>query len=343
MHFESTVETNALLLSDPLEGSRLPVGVSTVTQVLELDVRSRCGWVHPRADVRATVPTNLIRAVLHARKLMLPSGSLLRVVSVPELCAQVAPVAYVLQPRDVEAEIESRGPVMSTLPVTLALLAYWSALLKGETLPPFDGTFANLRHGTSVQGSVAVVILGFTPDTFVIGLPWGATCDTEDAWGYNGCIRVAKQLALLSTNVVAMCDSLPVKTDNGGEILVLPLTPVVLQHAALQNGKLPKKTEPVVVKAAKPKVKVKASLNAGPPPSKLTAFPGMVNGANGGVSGKGSGGANGAGRIGGGGKEDVRDKAMFITLGILCVVVMVLMSIFLAKKKVKRAPKSWNK
>lgn len=325
MHFERPVETNALLLQDALDGPRVPVGVCGDTRADSFDARQGDNWVHPRADVRATVPTNLIKAVLHARKLMVPQGSLLRVVSVPELCAQVAPIAYVLQARDVEIEIESRGPVMSTIPITPALLAYWSALLKGEALEPFDGTFAHVRHGSNVLGSVAVVIVGYTPEYFVVGLSWGATCDTLDAWGFNGCMRASKQLPLLLTNVVAMCDSLPPKAEGGGEIMVLPLTPAVLQHAAQHSGKLPKKSIPLPKPAVKPKLKVKANLNAGPPPP-----PPLLAALKREPDGK----ANG---------EETRDKAVFITLGVMCIVVMVLLSIFFAtKKKVKRAPKAWT-
>lgn len=327
MHFERPVETNALLLTDALDGGRVEVGVQADGRSAECDVRQRCGWVHPRADVRATVPTNLIRAVLQSRNLMLPPGAPLRVVSVPELCAQVAPVAYMLQPRDVEAEVEARGPVLSTLPITPALLGYWSALLRGETLDPFDGTFAHVRHGSNVLGSIAVAILGHTADYFIVGLPWGATCDTPDAWGVNGCMRASKQLPHLLSHVVAMCDSVPPVVEGSASILVLPLTPPVLQRAVMHSGKLPKKIAPVKqgAPAPKPKVKVKANLNTGsPPPKHGTQLAPLLQAG------------------GGGTQDDVRDKVAFIVLGVLCVAVMVVLSIFLAKNKVRRAPKKWT-
>ena len=325
MHVEQPVASNVLQLQTALEGTRVPIGVTASLPVPpEYDARPVVSWTHPRADFRATVPTQLLRAVLTARNLMMPPGSTLRVVSVPELCAQLAPVAYIVQPHDVDAELVSRGPVLTTLPITPALLAYWGALLKGDTLPPFDGTFVHVRHGSSVLGAVAVALLGYAADHYIVALGWGATCDTLDAWGANGCMRVSKATAAsqgLLTNVTAMWHALP--SGSAAEILVLPLTPAVLQQAVQSSANKP------VQLAKTKKVKVKATLSGGVTPggggsaqqsrallSVLSSPPSLSS----------SGG-------------DTGDKAVFVTLGVLCLIIVVLLAIFLATRNRK---KTWR-
>lgn len=323
MHFEQPVASNALPLHGALEGTRVPIGVSAEVPP-EYDARAAVNWSHPRADFRATVPTQLVRAVLDARKLMMPAGAALRVVSVPELCTQVAPVAYIVQPRDVDAEIVSRGPVLTTLSITPALLAYWGALLTStSSVPAFDGTFAHVRHGGNVLGTMAVALVGFSAECYTVALGWGATTDAPDAWGWNGCMRITKAAAAADhvlTNAVAMWHALPLT--ESAEILVLPLTPAVLQQAV--EGTQAKAAQGKEGKGKK--VKVKATLSRTPAPiGGAPASPALAQ-SRAMLSALASPSP----------AADTGDKAVFVTLGVLCLVIVVLLSIFLATRNRKK-------
>ena len=383
MQFERPVESTTVLISERLTGTTVSISRPAPDAVpSEYDARPHVGWVHPRADTKHAVPTQLLRAVIKARNLSIPTGMGLRVVSVPEMCAQAAPLAYLVTSlHDMQAELVARGPLMTSLPVTPALLAFWSSLLRSQTggskvaSPVFSGTFPHVHRGDQVLGVVAVAIVGFTDSAVTVALSWGASCDELGAWGHNGCMLITNALAArLFNDMVAMTDSLPLSPSPSPpsspsmsapapapasasasasapqSLDVIPLTLQVLQQAAEQSGKLPRKlpipnapaaTVPSVSSSDKPKgkrkLKIKANVAASPPPSSVAVAAALASARSfalgpSSASMSASASASASTRT-----NDTPDIAAMVMLGVMCAVIIVLLAIFLRKNK------PWNR
>ena len=150
-------------------------------------------WKHPGYSVD---PRHVIACMARERKLV-NRGTLsavtkdacdttLSLVShVADIASKLKLSAYRVAPGVIDVELNERGPVVASLPVTPSLLKHVSDRLKG-------GTDVFVPSGP-VLGHVAVVITGWEHTNWIVALPWGHF--PGSTWGdaaWDGCVQIPR-------------------------------------------------------------------------------------------------------------------------------------------------------
>jgi hypothetical protein len=100
-------------------------------------------------------------------------------------------VGYTIDVGQIRTELASRGPVIAAIPVRQSLLTHVSSIIGGESTVYTPGDDAEM-------GMVAVAILGWRDDAWLVALPWGKFSKPE----WDGCVYVP---ATMPVNACGMC------------------------------------------------------------------------------------------------------------------------------------------